>query len=133
MSRARDAALVVPGSRVAHPGAAAYSWDCATPPRATRDHAMRRSREPDEEPDIDDESSSTLDEEFPLGDGTADDGAIVYCPYCEAPNELAIDAGGGAKQEYEEDCQVCCRTLMVVVHYRGDGSAEVDVETVDGA
>lgn len=96
---------------------------------------MRRSREPDDddEPDIDDETSSALDEEFPLGDGTADDGAIVYCPYCQAPNEIAIDAGGGAKQEYEEDCQVCCRTLMVVVNYRRDGTAEVDVEAVDGA
>ena len=50
-----------------------------------------------------------LDEEFSLGDGTADTEGIVMCPYCGEPNEIGIDAGGGAYQDYVEDCQVCCR------------------------
>ena len=50
-----------------------------------------------------------LDQEFPLGDGTADTEGLVTCPYCGEPNEIGIDAGGGAFQDYVEDCQVCCR------------------------
>jgi len=35
--------------------------------------------------------------------------AVIVCPYCGEPNEIALDAGSGSVQEYEEDCQVCCR------------------------
>ena len=34
-----------------------------------------------------------LDEEFPLGDGTADTDAVVHCPYCGEANEIALDPG----------------------------------------
>jgi len=66
-----------------------------------------------------------LDADFPLGDGTADMGAIVSCPYCGEPNEIGLDSGSGEQQEYVEDCQVCCRPWRVVVHYGHDGSADV--------
>ena len=41
-------------------------------------------------------ADDNLDEEFPLGDGTADTEGIVMCPYCGEPNEIGIDAGGGS-------------------------------------
>ena len=41
-----------------------------------------------------------LDEAFPLGDGTADTGATVVCPYCGQAVEIALDPGSGARQEY---------------------------------
>ena len=71
------------------------------------------------------------DDEFPLGDGTADTSAIVQCPYCGEPNEIGLDPGGGASQEYIEDCQVCCRPWHVAVHYQADGSAAVSVVAAD--
>jgi hypothetical protein len=74
-------------------------------------------------PDDDDR----LDEEFPLGDGTADTDATVVCPYCGEPVDVSLDPGGGAAQEYVEDCAVCCQPWRVSVRYRGDGSAEVRV------
>src|SRR5207244_10127233 len=43
-----------------------------------------------------------LDSEFPLGDGTAETTASVYCPYCNETVEIAIDPGGGPSQEYVE-------------------------------
>ena len=58
-----------------------------------------------------------LDEEFPLGDGTAEIGAVVCCPYCGEINEIALDPGSGSIQEYVEDCQVCCRPWRVTVRY----------------
>ncbi len=72
-----------------------------------------------------------LDEEFPLGDGTAATEATVACPYCGAVNEIGLDPGSGATQEYVEDCQVCCRPWRVLVRYREDGEAEVSAEPED--
>ena len=69
-----------------------------------------------------------LDEEFPLGDGTAETGAAVTCPYCGQINEIALDPGSGNEQEYVEDCQVCCRPWRVVVRYLPDGTADVVAE-----
>lgn len=70
-----------------------------------------------------------LDEEFPLGDGTADTEAVVHCPYCGEELEIGLDPGSGATQEYVEDCQVCCRPWRVFVSYGEDGSAQVTLET----
>ncbi len=69
-----------------------------------------------------------LDEEFPLGDGTADMAAEVHCPYCGEVNEIGLDPGSGASQDYVEDCQVCCRPWRVLVTYGPDGAADVLVE-----
>jgi hypothetical protein len=74
-----------------------------------------------------------LDEAFPLGDGTADTGAVVRCPYCWEENPIALDPGSGAVQEYVEDCQVCCRPWTVHVSYLADGTADVEVEAADDA
>jgi hypothetical protein len=72
-----------------------------------------------------------LDEEFPLGDGTAETGATVSCPYCGELNEISLDPGSGGEQEYVEDCQVCCRPWRLRVRYLPDGSAEVTAEPED--
>jgi hypothetical protein len=72
-----------------------------------------------------------LDEEFPLGDGTADTGAEVICPHCGEINEIALDPGSGGHQEYVEDCQVCCRPWLVRVSYLADGTAQVSLELED--
>lgn len=69
-----------------------------------------------------------LDEEFPLGNGTADTEAEVRCPYCGEVNEIALDPGSGTEQEYVEDCQVCCRPWRVAIRYDLHGEAEVTVE-----
>ena len=71
------------------------------------------------------------EEEFPLGDGTADTEAEVYCPWCGAPSVIALDPGSGAEQEYVEDCQVCCQPWRVTVRYGPDGGAEVFAEPLD--
>jgi hypothetical protein len=72
-------------------------------------------------------SEDDLDQEFPLGDGTAELEAEVCCPACGEVNRIALDPGSGTSQEYVEDCQVCCRPWLVRVRYRSDGTAEVSV------
>lgn len=79
---------------------------------------------------LNDDSYDSVDD-FPLGDGTADTTGQVLCPYCGAPNEIALDPGSGGTQEYVEDCQVCCQPWDVRVTYGEDGGAEIVVEAVD--
>jgi hypothetical protein len=55
--------------------------------------------------------------------------ATVFCPYCGEINEIGLDPGSGSRQEYVEDCQVCCRPWRVIVTYLPDGSVDVSVES----
>ena len=82
---------------------------------------MRTSGETNGDDDV-------LDEEFPTGDGTAEIETTIFCPYCGEVNEIALDPGGGSRQEDVEDCQVCCRPWRVLVTYLPDGAADVSVE-----
>ena len=82
-------------------------------------------------PPDDDQDDDALDEEFPLGDGSADRDALVYCPYCAEPVEISLDPGSGSVQEYVEDCAVCCQPWRLQVRYRGDGGADVTVTALD--
>ena len=77
------------------------------------------------------DDQDSLDEEFPLGDGTAETAASVYCPYCNETVEIALDPGGGAEQEYVEDCEVCCQPWTVNLRYNGDGTAQVSLTPLD--
>ena len=70
----------------------------------------------------------SLDEDFPLGDGTADMEAVVTCPYCGEPGMLTLDPGSGDAQDYVEDCPVCCQPWQVSVRYASDGAANVRVD-----
>lgn len=81
---------------------------------------MRQKTNGDGEPE-------NLDDEFPLGDGTADLDAIVQCPYCGESIEISIDPGGGSEQDYVEDCEVCCQPWQVSVRYDSQGQASVSV------
>lgn len=78
-----------------------------------------------------DDDSDSLDEDFPLGDGSADTEATVICPYCAEEVEITLDPGGGADQQYVEDCEVCSQPWRVSVTYLEDGQAEVTVEALD--
>jgi len=72
-----------------------------------------------------------LDQAFPLGDGAAQTGATVGCPYCGEQVQIALDPGGGPAQRYVEDCEVCCRPWDVEVRWDGEGSATVTVRGDD--
>lgn len=74
------------------------------------------------------EHDDELDEEFPLGDGSADTEATVVCPHCGESVEITLDPGSGAAQEYVEDCEVCCRPWRVLVRYDRRGQATVEIE-----
>ena len=57
------------------------------------------------EDEFDPSPESELDRDFPLGDGTAETDATANCPYCNEAVTIVLDPGGGAAQEYVEDCR----------------------------
>ena len=71
-----------------------------------------------------------LDEEFPLGNGTAETSADAACPYCGESVSIAVDPGGGSFQEYVEDCSVCCNPWQVSVHFI-EGIPAVELTSLD--
>ena len=73
----------------------------------------------------------SLEEDFPLGDGTADTEATVICPYCAEAVSIGVDPGSGGSQEYVEDCPVCCQAWRVQVAYAADGTASVSINAID--
>lgn len=57
----------------------------------------------------------------------------LYCPYCGEWIEIYVDPGGATRQDYIEDCSVCCRPIRIQArldHESGEadivGSAEDD-------
>jgi len=57
--------------------------------------------------------------------------ASVICPHCGEANAITLDPGGGADQQYIEDCQVCCRPWGVMLAYDATGGAHVSLESLD--
>jgi hypothetical protein len=66
-----------------------------------------------------------------VSDATADTEAAIRCPYCGKRVEIGLDPGSGPKQEYVEDCEVCCRSVVVSVRYAQDGKAVVTTRRED--
>ncbi len=52
----------------------------------------------------------------------------ISCPYCGESIWVLIE-GADEEQEYIEDCQVCCRPIVISVYSEGDGGAGVNVRT----
>jgi hypothetical protein len=50
---------------------------------------------------------------------------FLSCPYCGEQISVMVD-DSVAEQEYTEDCQVCCRPMLVTVAVELDGSLRVD-------
>jgi hypothetical protein len=46
--------------------------------------------------------------------------AQYTCPHCGEDADTDPDRGGGASQEYIEDCPVCCRPNRIVATFSPD-------------
>ena len=55
------------------------------------------------------------------------DTQTVRCPYCGESVEIFIDHSV-RRQEYIEDCQVCCRSITLTVTLDADDDSDARVE-----
>jgi len=76
----------------------------------------------------DDDEAGHIGPDALTNDVVLDTEAEVACPYGGERVVIGLDPGGGATQEYVEDCQVCCRPCRVRLKYDETGAAEVWVE-----
>jgi len=53
------------------------------------------------------------------------------CPYCGEAVELCVDEGGGKRQDYIEDCPVCCCPWEVNVFGEPGADWSVTLRTSD--
>lgn len=56
----------------------------------------------------------------------------VACPYCGEAITLLLDGSAGS-HSYTEDCQVCCRPIVVHVGAFGGSELHADVRREDDA
>ena len=54
----------------------------------------------------------------------------IHCPSCGEPLEILIDPTI-RRQDYIEDCQVCCRPMMLQVTIDEDGGIQVETRAED--
>lgn len=52
----------------------------------------------------------------------------ISCPYCGEAISLLVD-GSLPEQSYVEDCQVCCRPIMLNVSIDADGDVAVQARS----
>lgn len=57
-----------------------------------------------------------------------DDTAVFQCPHCGAPVVVSVDIGGGPRQQYVEDCQVCCAPCTLNVQFDENGRVTVEAD-----
>jgi Cysteine-rich CPXCG len=82
---------------------------------------------PDHDPVRDDAADSLEEGEEAALDTEAD----VTCPHCGETITITLDPAGGRTQEYDEDCQVCCRPWRVRLWYDAARAVEVQLLPVE--
>jgi hypothetical protein len=53
------------------------------------------------------------------------DSVLIQCPYCWETLEVSVDPTV-PEQEYVEDCQVCCRPILLTVVFDDNLTPHVD-------
>ena len=53
--------------------------------------------------------------------------ANIQCPYCWEMIEITVDCSVNS-QEYVEDCEVCCRPIVMTIKLSADGTPDVQVQ-----
>ncbi len=53
------------------------------------------------------------------------DEASYICQSCGEEIIVPVDLDAGTRQEYSEDCPVCCRPHLLVLHIDQDGSVQI--------
>lgn len=51
----------------------------------------------------------------------------IGCPYCGEPITILVD-DSVEEQQYIEDCQVCCRPMVIRVEVSANGQCQVDAQ-----
>ena len=62
---------------------------------------------------------------------TIDDEKVWICQYCGEKNSIWLDLSVPGKQDFIEDCRVCCRPNRIIVLKDKDNNANIEVRPSD--
>lgn len=53
------------------------------------------------------------------------------CPYCGEALFTRLDLTGGRKQEFIQDCEICCRPILIRIEFEADKVSSFSAEQTD--
>ncbi len=53
------------------------------------------------------------------------------CPYCGVELSARVEAGGGRKQSFIQDCETCCKPIQISVEFQGNEIVSFSAESSD--
>ena len=51
------------------------------------------------------------------------------CPHCGEPLSARFDVTGGRRQQFLQDCEVCCKPIQIDVAFDGDEVVSFSAES----
>ncbi len=60
-----------------------------------------------------------------------DDDLVWTCQYCGVLNTVWLDFTAGEKQDFIEDCRICCRPNRIIITVDPDGNVFVEARPSD--
>jgi len=97
------------------------------------DELETESEEDDLEPEGDENRVGLVLDENEADSSEAGGMETFACAFCGEENEVFIDRTVSKRQQFTEDCEVCCRPNLVTVYIDPDASVWVDAEREDEA
>ena len=61
----------------------------------------------------------------------SDDEVIWVCQYCGIHNPLWVDLTVTGKQDFVEDCRICCRPNRIIIQLDEDENIQLDARPLD--
>lgn len=58
-----------------------------------------------------------------------DDDLVWRCQYCGVENTVWVDLTAGDKQDFIEDCRICCRPNRIIIRINSDDDENVLIES----
>jgi hypothetical protein len=81
---------------------------------------------------MDNENVAVLDEDE-VDSAELGETETYMCAFCGEANELFVDRTAAKRQQFTEDCDVCCRPNLITVLTDPDGVLWIDAEQEDEA
>lgn len=61
----------------------------------------------------------------------AQDEIVWVCQYCSAHNTVDVDFTISGKQDFEENCRICCRPNRIIITFDEDENIFVECRFTD--
>ena len=54
------------------------------------------------------------------------------CPYCSSEISILVEPGGGKRQTFTIDCEVCCQPILIRIEAGSEGGWSFEAQRENG-